>query len=63
MYKYVTIYKYTYIYICNFVYVCVILNLSTDDGDAVVPSLPKIPPYNNATGMITNNVLKFLLSH
>ena len=54
--------RYINIYICNFVYMCVILNLSTDNGDAVVPSLPKILPYN-ATGMITNNVLKFLLSH
>ena len=33
--------------------VCIILNLSTDEGDAVVPSLPVIPSYN-ATGMITS---------
>ena len=48
--------------VCVCVCVCVILNLSTDEGDAVVPSLPVIPSYN-ATGMITSKCLKSQRNH
>ena len=37
--------------ICISVCVRVILNLSTDNDDTIVPSLPKIPSYDT-TGMI-----------
>ena len=37
---------------------CIILSLSTDESDdAVVPSLPSLPPYD-PTGIITSKCLK-----
>lgn len=51
--------------ICIYIYnlyaclcLCIILSLSTDESDdAVVPSLPSLPPYD-PTGIITSKCLK-----